>query len=72
MFHSKQEVDRQPFCGMLIIDQSENFPPFSLLFLSNQITVFTVVLDTSYFKVGPRLARLQPRQEHSLVVSLGL
>ena len=39
-----------------IIDQSENANAFSLLFLSNQDTVFSVALDTSCFHVSPLLA----------------
>ena len=49
---------------LLIIDQSENSVEFSLLFLANQVVVFPVVLDTSYFHVSPWLAHLQAGQEH--------
>ena len=36
----------------LIIVQSENFNVFSLFCLSNQLTIFSVVLDTSYFRMS--------------------
>ena len=48
---------------LLIIVQSENSIAFSLFCLSNQVTVFSVVLDTSYFRVRPRPVRLQAAQE---------
>ena len=51
---------------LLIIVQSENSIAFSLFCLSNQVTVFSVVLDTSYFRMSPRPVRLQAGQEQKM------